>query len=91
MAEKCGFITHVKGTKSVKGHSGFVAAVEHAKKQTKPTGVLSVCGGKIKRLALCSNGSCGGSTAGLGGARRRRRKARVVKVARKRRRARRRS
>ncbi len=82
---QCGYITHVKNsTAKPKGHKSFADAVEYAKKQTKPTGVLSVCGPKVRRLALCSNGGCGGSTEGLAGARRRGRKKRAKKRAKRR-------
>jgi hypothetical protein len=80
-AQKCGFITHVKGSATKpKAHKSFAEAVEHAKAQTKPTGVLSVCGRNVRRLALCSSGECGSSSSSLSGVRRR---AKARKVARK--------
>jgi hypothetical protein len=90
-SRNCGYLTHAKGEKKVKGYDSFVKAVEFAKKQTAATAVLSICGGQVKRLAVCANGGCGGGLRGVRGRRRARAKVRGVRATKRRERRRRRS
>lgn len=73
----CGYVTHEKGASKVRGFASLDKAVEHAKKQTRQTAVVSICHGQARVIARCSNGGCGGKTNGLGRTRARKRKKRA--------------